>query len=63
MASIRVLENIAGKDNVRVEHSAIYLFSKKHNAFLFFCTKLALKSYAYHQENGWYELENDVLNH
>jgi hypothetical protein len=57
---LNVLKNMVGSDNIRVEHSSVYLFVKAQNAFVFFINNLALGSYKYDKHTGWEELENDI---
>jgi len=57
---LNVLINLAGKDNVRVEASNVYLFVKEQNAYVFFINKMGLESYKYDKDAGWHELENDI---
>ena len=58
---LNVLINLVVKENVRVETSSVYIFVKEQNAFVFFSKKLALESYKYDREDGWHELENDII--
>jgi hypothetical protein len=54
--ALDILMSRVGENNVRIENSNIYVYSKQHNAYVFFKTKLSLAAYSYDAELGWQDL-------
>ena len=58
--ALDILMSRVGADNFRIENSKIFVYSKEHNAYVFFKTKLNLAAYTYDEEMGWQELFNEI---